>query len=379
MAVYKLFPIKDATLYSDVPNTNTGLDQIIEISNRNTSGGNSVTPYVSRFLTQFDQIQINDLFSTIGTSTWQANLRCFIANASGVAMSTTIYANPLAQDWNNGTGTYSDSPATTDGVSWKWRTGYSGSTWITSSWTTNITGSFPSSNAGGGSWYYTSSNSTAPNPQTTQSFNTTTSTKDLNINVTDAVKLWNSGSISNYGLIIRLDPTIEFNPSQSTEPIFKYFSVDTHTIYPPCLEVKWDDFYWNTGSSTQTLITSSHPYISLAENPGIYYPDSVNIFRLNVRPKYPDRIYQTSSEYVNNFYLPTESYYAVKDLDTNEYVINFDTIYTKINADSTSNYFKIFMNGLEPERYYKILIKTTVDGSTLVIDNNYYFKVINGK
>jgi hypothetical protein len=378
MAVYKLFPIKDATLYSDVPNTNTGLDQILEISNQNIVGGNNITPYVSRFLTQFDQTQINDLFSTIGTSTWQANLRCFIANASGVAMNTIIYANPLAQDWNNGTGTYSDSPATIDGVSWKWRTGYSGSTWTTSSWTTNITGSFLSTNPGGGSWYYISPDITAPNIQTTQSFNTN-STKDLNINVTDTVKIWNNNSISNYGFIVRLDSTIEFSPSQSTEPIFKYFSVDTHTIYPPCLEIKWDDFSWNTGSSNQTIITSSLPYISLAENPGVYYPDSINVFRLNVRPRYPDRIYQTSSEYVNNFYLPTESYYAVKDLDTNEYVINFDTTYTKISADSTSNYFKIFMNGLEPERYYKILIKTITDGSTLIMDDNYYFKVINGR
>ena len=30
MAVYKLFPTKDATLYSILPNMNTGLDEIIE-------------------------------------------------------------------------------------------------------------------------------------------------------------------------------------------------------------------------------------------------------------------------------------------------------------------------------------------------------------
>ena len=76
-------------------------------------------------------------------------------------MNTTIYSNPLAQDWDNGTGTYSDSPATTDGVSWKWRTGFSGSQWTSSSFSTNITASFPLTNIGGGTWYYTSSNSTA--------------------------------------------------------------------------------------------------------------------------------------------------------------------------------------------------------------------------
>jgi hypothetical protein len=36
------------------------------------------------------------------------------------------------------------------------------------------------------------------------------------------------------------------------------------------------------------------------------------------------------------------------------------------------------MNGLEPERYYKILIQTTVDGSTMVKDEDYIFKVVNG-
>ena len=34
------------------------------------------------------------------------------------------------------------------------------------------------------------------------------------------------------------------------------------------------------------------------------------------------------------------------------------------------------MNGLEPERYYKILIKTVLsDGSSYEIDNNLIFKV----
>jgi len=36
------------------------------------------------------------------------------------------------------------------------------------------------------------------------------------------------------------------------------------------------------------------------------------------------------------------------------------------------------MNGFEPERYYKILIKTIVEGSKITLDNDYYFKIING-
>ena len=36
------------------------------------------------------------------------------------------------------------------------------------------------------------------------------------------------------------------------------------------------------------------------------------------------------------------------------------------------------MNGLEPERYYTVLVKTVVDNNTLVINDNINFKVSNG-
>ena len=59
-------------------------------------------------------------------------------------------------------------------------------------------------------------------------------------------------------------------------------------------------------------------------------------------------------------------------------VIDFDTTYTKISCDNVSNYFKIYMNGLEPERYYQILYKTILsNGETIVIDDeSNYFKVV---
>ena len=65
-------------------------------------------------------------------------------------------------------------------------------------------------------------------------------------------------------------------------------------------------------------------------------------------------------------------------MDTNEFIINFDNQYTQISSDNTSNYFDVYMNGLQPERYYKILIKTIINGSTIIFDDDYYFKIING-
>ena len=158
----------------------------------------------------------------------------------------------------------------------------------------------------------------------------------------------------------------------------QFYSVDTNTIYPPQLEFKWRDYQSVlTGSATASIVDTTNLISSLAENPGYFTPKSVNRFRCNVAPKYPIKIYTTESQFTGTNYLPTASYYAIKDLDTNEYVVDYDTNYTQLSSDNEGNYFDVYMNGLEPERYYKVCIKTNINGSTLILDDNYYFKIVN--
>ena len=158
----------------------------------------------------------------------------------------------------------------------------------------------------------------------------------------------------------------------------QFYSVDTNTIYPPQLEFKWRDYSSVlTGSATASIVSTTNLVSSLAENPGYFTPESINRFRFNVAAKYPIRIFSTASQFTGTNYLPTASYYAIKDLATNEYVVDYDTSYTQLSSDSEGNYFDVYMNGLEPERYYAICVKTTINGSTLVLDDNYYFKVVN--
>ena len=38
-------------------------------------------------------------------------------------------------------------------------------------------------------------------------------------------------------------------------------------------------------------------------------------------------------------------------------LLTFDDNYTQISSDANGNYFDVYMSGLEPERYYSILIK----------------------
>ena len=383
MAVLKIFPDKDATLYSLFPNMNTGLDEIVEAT-ETVFAYSDPNPQTSRFLIQFANEDLasaislipQSLFnsgSTTSTGSWNAKLQCFIATATGLSVTTSIDCFPAAQTWDMGTGRYLDEPISTDGCSWIWA-GYSGSTiWsapvgATSSYTSSVP-------AGGGVWYtgsqYTSS--------VTFSYRTN---KDINLDVTNTVKAWTTSSgtvpttkLLNYGFLLKQN--LEFVNNKNYQPELKYFSVDTNTIYPPALQISWNDFTYITSSNIPVLNTLPAT-ITLAQNPGVFYSESINRFRINARPEYPVQLWQTESVYLNNYYLPTASYYAIKDLETNEYIVDFDPIYTKLSADTTSSYFDMYMNFLQPERYYTILIQSTINNSTIVFNDQYYFKVING-
>lgn len=388
MAVYKLFPYKDTTLYSFYTEMNTGIDPIVEISNLNLAvDGN---PQVSRFLMEFVQTEIVDIVDNkISGAQWDVNLRSFIATAQGIVESTDLSVHPVAQYWWNGTGTYLDSPQVKDGACWDSPVFSGSSAWSDSgSDSTNhyVTSSYNTTWApkGGGSWYYSGSDGTLYT--VTQSFDTR-SDKDLNVGVKTVVANWyssslgidSSGSLPNYGFLVKWENTVEFNEDTQIQPVMQFYSVDTNTIYPPQLEFSWKDYSSVlTGSATSSIVSTTNLVSSLAENPGEFFPSSVNRFRFNIAPKYPVRTFQTASQFVGTNYLPTASYYAIKDLDTNEFVVDYDTTYTQLSSDSNGNYFDVYMNGLEPERYYKILVKTNIGGSTLILDDNYYFKVING-
>lgn len=369
MAVYKLFPEKDATIYSGYPYLNTGLDEILEISTYSDPIYGSNYPATSRILIQFKTSEIQDVINNIiSGSNYDVNLKLNLANASNIPLTYQVECYPLSQSWDMGTGKYSNIPITTDGVNWIYTgASYSSSIWQTSSFNSNATASFLSTNKGGGVWISSSY-------QSTQSFDYIAN-KDLKLNVKDSVVAFYSGTLNNYGFIIKQQDNLEFNSSRYWN--LKYFSSDTHTIYPPNLEFRWDDYSYSTGSSISPISTDNI-VITLANNKEIYNQDEIYKFRINTRHKYPTRTFITGSAgsiYTINRYLPTSSYYALKDLDTEEIIHDFHDTYTKLSADSEGNYFKLYMAGLEPKRYYKILIKVVYNGETMIYDDNYYFKI----
>ena len=363
MAVYKIFPEKSATLYSFYPTKNTGLDEILELSTFLSINNSNE---VSRILVKFPSDQITDIVTNlVSGSSYDAYIKLYLANASSIPVNYTIYSHPISGSWEKGTGRLGNVPETTDGASWDFRNYDSGSPWFSVSFPANTTGSYSGTNTGGGLWY------TASSYESTQSF-TPSLTKDIELKVSNTVKAWFTSSINNEGFIIKHSPSLEFTSQSYFET--KYFSNNTHTIYPPCLEIKWNDY---TFTSSLSIASNDKIVATLDNNKNEYQQDSVQKFRINVRDQYPTRSFSTSSVYLNNKLLPTQSYYSIVDLDTKEIIIDYDTVYTKISADSVGNYFNIYVNGLEPERYYQILIKSIfTNKETIVLDDNYYFKVI---
>ena len=372
MSVYRIFPEKDSYIYSEIPTGNAGLDEILEIGGYPYTSGVGAT---SRILIQFSTEDINNaIVGKIGAYNYSASLGVYLADAYQIPVNTTIYAYPVYSntgEWDNGTGKYGDTPINTSGVSWSVKERGGVSSWMTGNYPPGVTGSYILGKEGGGNWY---TGSRGYNLESTQS-NSIKSTYDINLNITQAVKLWNTSSadhIDNRGIILKLSNNLEFNTTSSIK--LKYYSADTNTIYPPYLEFKWDDSVYSTGSLQ--VLTTSLSAINITNNKGKYTDVGTQRFRVSARPKYPTRTFSTSSIYLTNYALPSASYWGVRDENTEEMIIDFDTRFTKVSCDSNGSFFDMYMDGLQPERYYRILIKTTLDGSTVVVDNQNIFKIV---
>jgi hypothetical protein len=187
----------------------------------------------------------------------------------------------------------------------------------------------------------------------------------------NAAKTYPEG-IENYGFLLKSLDSVESDVSSSFGEL-QYFSSDTHTIYPPRLCFKWDDSLHNNQSLAKQTGSLN---ILLYDNQQEYNQNDIVKFKINVRDKYPTRQFSTTSNYLNVGYLTTGSFYSIRDAHTEREVIPFDNSFTKLSADENGMYFKLYMNGLQPERYYRILLKhINLDGTT-IYDDKYFFKVV---
>ena len=383
MAYYFIFPEKDATIYSHPDRTklNTGHDEILEIVKE--KGSTDQRYYPSRVLIKFRNEEIKSTITdkvgstTFNNGTSEVALQLLSTEHKNLETTLNMEVFAISQSWNEGTGRYSNIPTASNGCSWIFRDNNIAATkWTTSSFATATTGGLVAVGItnGGGVWY------TGSAFQGSQQFLNSDSL-DTNINVTSIVQKFSASlfanstyptGIDNHGFLIKQPDSVEQDTSSSFGEI-KYFSVDTHTIFPPRLVFKWDD----SSHSKQSLAKQNGELsVSLYRNKDEYNQNDEAIFRLHVRDKYPTRQFTSSSNFLNVGYFTTSSFYSIRDAHTEEEIIPFDTNFTKLSADNDGMFFKIFMNGLQPERYYRVLFKHVNNEGTMVYDNNYHFKVV---
>jgi hypothetical protein len=208
------------------------------------------TRFLHRALVKFD---INTISASVATGDIQSpqfHLKLKVARAENLPISYKIYALPISQSWEMGNG-YASDGGSAKGASWNYRNYYSGSVW----YPITDTGSFSpidyigtASNApavwsrGGATWYTSSIAS--------QSFNYEAG--DINMDVSNIVYGWMSGSFQNEGFLLVTSEELEYTGS---EMALSFFSKDTNTIYQPTLDVGWNDVTWITGSISTASVT----------------------------------------------------------------------------------------------------------------------------
>ena len=389
---------KDSWISDISHSQNYGGDEVLEL--HKAFSGDSVNG-VTRTLLHFDLTDISKSIDEETTPTDATyHLKLYSTETSEFPSTYEISAFALSQSWEEGTGKLNSNPALQDGVTWKnydHRT--ANFTW--SLGTTNGLGTSGSSSdrleeEGGGIWF------TGSRFQQSQSFSY--QSPDIDMDITNIVKRWITGSYSgggepgnpasigandpkfpnglkNYGLILKFSGSYE--SSDNNRGDLKFFSSNTHTIYSPKLEVRWNDSDSPAGN-THTASLSSLDMTGDVDN-FIYvkglrdeYKENETVkFRVGARKKYVGRTFATSVQTITGSFIPTGSgFYSIKDIVTDETIIPFGQ-FTSMSIDSNSNYFKQDLNTFQPNRVYKIILKVKYDdGQEHIIDDDYTFKVV---
>ena len=349
---YNIFSTKDTWISSgsnpdtgvDYTDINYGKDQILELKKHFY---NDTFDYQTRVLVSFAGADLTAVSASVSDGTItnpKYYLRLYEAEGTqDLTEDYKIVAYPLSQSWDEGVGKIGASPKITNGTSWKNRTnkpGASATTWVD-----------------GGASYVSASKYVH-----SQSFSN--ESPDINMDVTRIVESWitsstSNSNLSNYGILLR------FSGSQETDTEtfgqLKFFSRNTNTIYAPILQI-------TSSGQAENYIYS----VGIKES----YKEKEKVkFRFGARKRYIQKTFSTSVQTISGSFIPEGSgSYSIVDKATGEEVVPFDDDYTKLSCDTKGMYFTQWLNGFEPDRAYKILIKVKYDDKQEhIFDDNFEF------
>lgn len=202
----------------------------------------------------------------------------------------------------------------------------------------------------------------------------------MRMDVTDVMWRWIHNTVPNEGFMIKRSGSVG-NADDNVEEgnttkygHFAFFSRETDTVYQPKLEVVWNDSTWATGSLNPLVTTDLEDLVVYMKGLRPDYKENSKVkFRLVGRERYPTKTYSTTtvSDSITVKYLPSAScYYQIKDAFTEDVMVPYGSG-SYISSDSSGNYFNLWLNGLQAERFYQIEYKV-VSGSGVSETVNYY-------
>ena len=352
---------KDASIYLQQPNQNTGLDEILEVSKIYYGSVKDV----SRALIKFDISYISKSISDNNARLDEVKLLMKETESEEIPLEYTLYAYPISGSWEMGTGTRFDE-ISTQGVTWRNREGDAKIKWLQNTTTNGITTNFALGSTGsysgfGGVWYtgYTS----------VQNFSY--SSADIDMDVTNMLQGWLNNSIPNDGIIIKFSNSKE--DDNNDYGIVKLFGKETHTIYQPKIRIGWDDQQFNTGSLLP--LTDINLKIGISNLSKEYKIHTTPILRIVGRELYPLKTFASKFPYKSIKYLPQTTYYQIKDFETQDVIIPFSD-YSKVNCDSNGNFIKLDLTNWEVDRTYIIEFKIDINGAVQYFDDDITFVVV---
>lgn len=338
--------IKDTSIYERFPTRNTGLDEILEVGKVITSLDKNLkfSSGSVRSLLYFD-ISQNSAYPT--SSEYYLNLH--VANAKDFRRYQKLEVYPISRSWDEGSGYfYQDVENVEDGATWGQCTEFVSWSVAGGDFTTGISASY--------------------------TFTDTPFNNNIRIDVTNLIRPVASGSNTTpwNGLLIKFPTTDETN--QTNKGNIKFFSANTHTVYEPRLEILWNDQSFITGSLKR--IPNGNISITPKNLKQGYTRGEVDKVYLVVRDSFPDKRFDATQRYRNQYYLPSESYFRIKDVVSDVYIHKFDQ-YSAINCDNSGSYFMLDTSGLDINRYYEIDLKIKSGSLVFFPEFNYTFTVDN--
>jgi hypothetical protein len=188
------------------------VDEILEISKLYYGNVKDISHALLKF-------ELGYISASITNSTIQLDEATLVlkeTKTEEIPLEYTIFANSISGSWEMGIGTRFDN-ISTQGVTWNYREGDTKLDWLQNGL---ASGSDSNPNNGQGATWFTS---------VSASQNFEYQSADIEINVKSLLKSWMSGSISNDGVIIKFDDTLENDTEDYGQ--LKFFSKETNTIY----------------------------------------------------------------------------------------------------------------------------------------------------